>query len=712
MSDHDFKQLRHRAEAMLAGVSETNRALTTEEVRALVHDLSVHQIELELQNEELLHAQQQIEKTRDELARLYHQAPIGYLTLNRNGIIERCNQTFATMVGKSTDALINKPLADLLDSPDREVFLGRFRSFYNQPQDKLIELYIRTKGTYDGFHARLTASRENRVAMQQPQNEEQLLVIVCDISEQRIEALTRAKAEAALRNHDAFISTLLETIPIPIFYKDFNGRFLGCNRAYSDLTGHEEHLLLGKTVYDIAPTELAVRYDEEDQKLLASPGSQSYEWKLQAADGSMRAVVFNKATFSDTNNNVAGLVGAIMDVTNHKDLQECMQQAKAAAEEANRAKSEFLANMSHEIRTPMNGVIGMTELLLYSDLTPEQRDYAELIKLSGNNLIKIISDILDFSKIEAQKIELMRQVFSLRDTISNTLNLIRVVATKKGLTLFSRIDPELPDSFWGDADRLQQILLNLLSNAVKFTETGSISLTVVSGATDNKLFSLRISVTDTGIGIPRTSLYKLFTPFTQVDGSNTRQFGGTGLGLAISKQLAELMGGSISVDSTEHVGSTFRLTLPLEQADQPGISPPAESKTLDRLQHDPQACTILLAEDSHINQQVISSLLAKLGYRYKLAENGEQALQLLMDEDFDLILMDCMMPKINGFEATRAIRDPTSPYSCKEIPIVAITAQAMHGDREKCLEAGMNDYLAKPIYCKDLIQILNRWLCC
>ncbi|MDD2501822.1 MAG: ATP-binding protein [Geobacter sp.] len=709
-ANHDFKLLRQRAESLLNTSKDAVCLLTAEEIRALVHDLSVHQIELELQNEELLHAQLQIEKTRDELARLYHQAPVGYLSLSHNGMIERCNRTFVDMVGIDNDQLIGKALVDLLEGVDQDIFLGRFRAFYNQPADKNIDLFFPVRGAARGFHGRLTASHSAGAADQMPSSQPSLLVIVQDISEQRIEALTRMKAEEKLNNHNLFITTLLDMIPTPVFYKDDKRRYLGCNQAFKDFTGLDDQQLVGKTVFDIAPADVAQRYDEEDQLLLASPGSQSYESKVLAADGVMKTVLFNKATYTDATGQVSGIVGAMFDITDLKDLQNCTQQAKEAAEQANRAKSEFLANMSHELRTPMNGVLGMAQLLEMTALDSDQQEYVAAIMQSGTNLVKIIGDILDLSKIEADRIELEQETFSVRNTVEQVTALLRPQAQARGLGLFSRIDPELPDLFIGDQGRIKQILLNVLSNGIKFTSSGSISLTLLSGPAAGGRVSLRFSIKDTGIGIPSQHLHKLFIPFSQADSSTTRRFGGTGLGLAISKQLAELMGGSISVDSTEGAGSTFFIKLPLELAtsryceQQTTVTPSVAASPT------PENHRILVVEDDLLNQKVISMMLGKIGYQTGLAADGEEALILLAAEPFDLVLMDCSMPVLDGYLATARIRNPATGLQNHQVPIIALTARAMREDREKCLQAGMNDYLSKPVRCDDLQKVLNRWL--
>ena len=278
------------------------------------------------------------------------------------------------------------------------------------------------------------------------------------------------------------------------------------------------------------------------------------------------------------------------------------------------------------------------------------------------------------------------------------------------MVVFNRVEPELPDLFWGDAGRLNQILLNLLSNAIKFTQQGSISITVLPGpATENRL-TLCFSVNDTGIGIPHASLHKLFIPFSQVDSSTTRRFGGTGLGLAISKQLVELMGGTISVESVEGSGSTFFVRLPLELAVDTACIPVPQPLIAPTNEHTPADYCILVVEDNELNLKVLELMLDKLGYRTKTAIDGLKALDVLKTDDIDLVLMDCSMPVLDGYQATAKIRKPETGTKKPEIPIIAITARAMDGDKEKCIQTGMNDYLAKPIKCTELADKVRLWL--
>ena len=461
-------------------------------------------------------------------------------------------------------------------------------------------------------------------------------------------------------------------------------------------------LLARSVVRPIGSLEQAARKLAEGEFTTPLPGPRHDEiGVLTTSFASMcNAIMTNESKLTDAANR-------------HKRTSEQLQIAleeKVTAETASLHKSQFLANMSHEIRTPMNGVLGVTDLLLHTDLTDPQRSLTKTIRRSGKSLLSIINDILDFSKIEAGHLQIDPADFNLLMAIEDINGLLRDSAMTKGVEYHCYVANTVMRRVRGDQHRIRQVLTNLIGNAIKFTSAGEVTIHVTCDGTGVDRIT-RFEVRDTGIGMTPDALERVFESFHQGDETTTRKFGGTGLGLTISKQLVEMMGGDIGVESTEDVGSVFWFTVPLEEArpQVPKIEAVASQSSLPEPAGNPPA-RVLLAEDNAVNKLVAEGMLRLLGYEFRSVENGREVLTALNDERFDVVLMDCHMLLMDGFDTTQAIRQQEAEGPCQRLPIVALTANAMEGDEEKCLAAGMDDYLAKPFEQEDLGETLRRWV--
>jgi PAS domain S-box-containing protein len=428
------------------------------------------------------------------------------------------------------------------------------------------------------------------------------------------------------------------------------------------------------------------------------------EWTYIRRNGSRLPVLLSVTALFGVGGEITGFLAIAQDITERKRFEAELGRARDAALESTRLKSEFLANMSHEIRTPMNGVIGMTHLLLNTPLTTEQRDFAETVRNSAESLLGIINDILDFSKIEAGKLEFETLDFDLRETVEGAVKLLAERAAEKRIELRCLVPDDVPPALRGDPGRLRQILTNLVSNAIKFTEHGEVFVQVATLSEHPGHVTLEFKVRDSGIGIPAEVQARLFRAFTQADGSTTRKYGGTGLGLAICRQLVERFGGAIRVDSEPGRGATFSFTARLEQQ-------PADGAALRKAQAPPRLDNrrALVVDDNAINQKVARQQLRRLGYQADAVGNGQEAIRALLQIPYDIVLMDVQMPGMDGYEATRRIRALQGTGQLKQPPhIIAMAANALQGDREKCLEAGMNEYITKPVQMDELRAALAR----
>jgi PAS domain S-box-containing protein len=763
----------------------------------------------------------------------------GILVIDSAGGIVAHNQKFATMWTVPGPILKRRNYRSLLDFiehqlADVEAFASKVQAVHADPKLKTDDVIELKDGRVFERHSEPQSVNGKNVGR---------VWGFRDVTE-------RKRAEEALSEERRLLRTLIDNMPDYIYVKDTRSRFVLANCAVTELVGAQNPKdLLGKTDFDYFPKEVAAPFFSSEQAIVQSGNPLvNHEEIAVDAKGNTKWLSTSKVPWRDPRGQIIGIVGIGRDITDHKHAEDVLRQAKESAEAASRAKSEFLANMSHEIRTPMNGIMGMTELVLDTELDPEQREYLNLAKMSADSLLSLINDILDYSKIEAGKLEIDAIDFNLADSLGNTMKTLSLRAHQKGLELAFEIGPEIPDALVGDPGRLRQIIVNLVGNAIKFTEQGEVVLHVELESRTPEEIRLHFMVADTGIGIPVDKQTVIFDAFNQADGSMTRKYGGTGLGLTISSRLVQMMDGRIWVQSEPGQGSRFHFTvrfalqkkpahvvvprdplslrglrvlvvddnatnrqilikmleswhmsptgvdsgahaivalregeglgrsfpLILLDAQMPemdgfalaesikrnpdwgpatvmmlssaglrgdavrcreiGVSayltkPIRQSELLDAivtalatrptktsgsslvtrhsLREHRTKLRILLVEDNAVNQLVVLRILEKQGHSVTIAADGKKALSALRKDSYDLVLMDIQMPEMNGWEATRAIRE-SERATGEHIPIAAMTAHAMKGDHERCIAAGMDDYLTKPIHTPELLALVEK----
>lgn len=819
--------------------------------------------------------QEQAERKRVERALLESEAfyqslvetlPLALFRKDLNGRVTFANQRLCEVLGRRSTEILGRTDFDLFPRDLAEKY---------RADDYTV---LQTRENFEAIEEFQTPTGErryNHVVKTPVYNNSGELVGIQGVFS---DVTARVMMENELAQERYLLDTLMNNSPDNIYFKDVDGRYLRINPAKARRSGLRNPIdAIGRSDFDFFPAEHARAALADEQRVLSSGEPLlAKEERISYADGSQAWMSTTKLPLKDRQGRIIGTFGVSHDITPLKNAQDALRNAAAAAEAANRAKSDFLANMSHEIRTPLNAVLGMTELVLGTPLTPVQRDYLKLVHESGESLLTVINDILDFSKIEAGKLQLDEAVFEFREFLGDTLKTLGLRAHRKGLELACEIAPEVPDLLIGDANRVRQVVVNLIGNAIKFTESGEVlarvsilpqhndhasSDTTADNAADASTtekhadaashqpqVTLHFEIADTGIGIPVDKFQSIFQAFEQADASTTRKFGGTGLGLAISSRLVDLMGGRIWVDSVVGRGSTFHFTAVFRQTNEAPVhyapAPPellqdlrvlvvddnstnrrilaemlaswgmrpvlacSAAEALDELRSqsatgqpfslvvtdvnmpelsgfdlvsaaqadgslkcgiivmltsgdrsdDVQACNqlgvdnylikpvkqselfnailralgarhadewkaattvlartpsrslhVLLAEDSSINQKLAVGLLDRWGHRIDVAENGKQAVAKIMAHSYDLVLMDVQMPELDGFDATIAIRDWEHQTGMPHVPVIAMTAHALPGDRERCLAAGMDDYLSKPIRSEALFQMLEKY---
>ncbi|BAP55333.1 signal transduction histidine kinase [Thioploca ingrica] len=629
---------------------------------------------------------------------------------NLGGIFLYVSPASFTLLGYKAEALLGQAVQKFIHPQD----LKKIKQTYLQLLSTLTSQTVRYRICHQQGYYIWVETISTLVENTPLGNQQEIIAVSRDITE-------RKQVEDNLQSHLQFLETLMNTIPIPIFYKDIQGRYLGCNLAFAQLISDQPPAdLIGKTVYDIAPAAIAQLNTQIDQDLIRRRGKQTYETQVISKNGRYHDVIFSKAVYFNTNDEIGGIVGAFTDITERKKAEEELRQAIEVAEQAqqqaevaNRAKSTFLATMSHELRTPLNGILGYTQILSRDrTLTDKQREAIQIIYRSGEHLLMLINDILDLSKIEAGKLELRTADFALPEFLQDIVDLFKMRAQQKGIACYYEALSPLPLAVHADEKRLRQILLNLLSNAVKFTQQGQVSLKVIYGN-----HRAGFEVEDTGEGISAVDRETIFLPFRQLSQQN-HLIEGTGLGLSISKHLVEMMDGQLYVESILGQGSLFWFEIKLPEVQAISKPPRSNSPTvigyrrrIDKIQTDADTkdkpFTLLIVDDKWANRQVLVNLLTELGFQVLEADNGQEALELAHKNQPDLIITDLMMPTMDGFELTRQIRQTTS---LQTTVVIAASASVFEHHRRQSIQAGCSEFIAKPINTQVVLDLLSHYL--
>ncbi len=665
----------------------------------------------------LLHAKtleimerRRIENELRKLSLAVEQSPVSIVITDLDGTIEYVNRTFTEVTGYS--------FAEAIGQNPRILKSGNLPAAYYE------KLWTTIRGGKE-WHGNFLNKKKNGEELWEKAviapifNDRReithFLAVKEDITEQK------RNADALLASEHRYRQVVNSTSE-GYWLLDRDHQTIDVNDALLQMLGYTREEMLGRKPTDFVDAENREIFTYQTAEIENSE-HRIYEIALKTKPGGNIHTIFSATALRDEDGKTAGAFAFITDISLRKQYERDLQTAQEAALKANRAKSDFLANMSHEIRTPMNGIIGMTDILLDTDLDPQQRFFLKTVKISADSLLALINDILDFSKIEAGKLDLDEQPFALADAVHAPILTMQVLAQDKGLSLQVDIDPAAPPVLRGDSLRFRQILLNLLSNAVKFTDEGQIRVAVSHAAAPAGKVELRIAVTDTGRGIKTEMAEHIFGSFAQEESAITRQYGGTGLGLTISRQLCRLMGGDIQVASEPGQGSVFTFTCIFGVADPSELA--ATPETREATVTPPM--DILLVEDNEINRQLAEFILERDRHRLTMANNGLEALEQLARKEFGVVLMDIQMPRMDGYTATRIIRAMERGMEAAEeipaalaadlaprlrgghLPIIAMTAHAMSGDREKCIAAGMDDYLTKPFKPDAFHAILGKW---
>jgi PAS domain S-box-containing protein len=701
--------LRQRAEKSFqnstAKIPDQSLLPSDEATRKVLHELQVHKIELEMQNEELRQTQQRLDASLARYLDLYDRAPVGYCSVSQQGLIQESNRTLSSMLGVTHGDLHQQPLSCFILKEDQDRYYLLRRQILNSNETHADEFRMISR---DGLTIWVEVTGSN---CSTDGNESSLRLVLSNISDRKL-------ADDELKRNRNLLQCILTGTSDAIYVKDRKGNYLIFNAAACDYVGKPAEEVLGRDDTQLFPAEQAAQVKNLDRQIMESGRTQTHEEFLSTRNGA-KTFLSTKGPIRDSQGEIIGLFGIARDITERKTTELNLIEARLVADSASQAKSAFLANMSHEIRTPLTAMLGFIDILADDSVacSPEVRTQnVQTIKSAGQHLLTILNDILDLCKVESNKLTLEQVDTALVETLREIQYLMQPNALGKGVDLSIVFLTPVPNRIQSDPKRLRQILLNLVGNATKFTESGSIRVTVESVSADEGHNTLIFEITDTGPGIDSEQIKNLFTLFGQVDVSLTRKHGGSGLGLSLSKRLASEIGGDVVlVRSQPGKGSCFRFTLPYQK-----ISGSSYCKSLDDFRDSvvPKTCAvlptlsgrILLAEDGIDNQRLIAFMLRKAKATVEIADNGLVALRMIEQAEssgtpFDLLVTDIQMPVMDGYELVRTLRERGLP-----IPIIALTAHALNDVRAQCMELGCNDYTTKPIDKDVFISKCSHWM--
>ena len=687
----DSDELRRRTEERLVAPTGTAHPPGIEgEPYRLSHELQVHQVELEMQNAELRQTRDQLETVLEQYSDLYEFAPVGYFILDRKGTIIRVNLTGSGLLGFERSRLNGRLFEQFVADAGRPAFASFLGKIFTS----------RVKGTCElALLNEETSPLIVQIEALADASGQQCRIALIDITKRKLadEAIRKVElaADEALRKveyaADEALRKMEEAEEVPRKVKDAakeaskkaNDAINKASRKVAEAAKTAETLRRGT---DITNEAL------EKVNKLAEVARQKVEYSAELAIQKVKKT-------AET-------------LQKEKDASDILRQEKALAEAATRTKSQFLANMSHELRTPMSGILGMLDLVLSGKLETEQREFLGAAHTSALSMVRILNDILDLTKIEMGKFSIVVSPFSLRECVADTFNIFLPVAKSKGLDFTFNVADDVPQTLAGDQGRLNQVLTNLVGNALKFTKKGKVEIRVTTGGSaPGGKRDFTFTVADTGIGIPNDKKHLLFHTFSQVNESHSREYGGAGLGLAISMEIVERMGGTITSTSKEEVGSTFSFTIPLAEAipesDALSVAEPQTTEAASPASEGERIRRLLLVEDDTTIREFLGQMLTNENYDVDFAEDGLKAVEIWEKGEYDLVLMDIQMPRINGFEATRAIREKERDRGFRT-PIVAMTAHASEEDKQRCLDGVMDAFISKPINFEKTLQVIRQ----